>query len=275
MADNGNQTGAQTQDSDEHKKSLKRSWKSSGPVAKLTVVFAGIAALSTTIYAIVAGGQLLVMRGQLHEVIRQYPEIQKSANAAKSAADTADATLKNQQRSFEIDERPYLVGQTPAFSGPPLAANTSIHINFTFKNIGRTPALKEFTYIILSPFRVPKGSLATKRATVRKFLADHMSQIREKESRFRSEISHIPEVRMDVAPGAESFTSNVGDDVILSTDEFTRLRRLYDNDIVLFALGLSTYTDAFGHPYETQYCWFYVGPDTNMWHVYEAYNVIQ
>ncbi len=275
MADNGNQTSTQTEDSDEHKKSLKRSWKSSGPVAKLTVVFAGIAALSTTIYAIVAGGQLSVMRGQLHEIIRQYPEVQKSADAAKSAADTADATLKTQQKFFEIDQRPYLVGQTPAFSGPPLAANTSIHVNFTFKNIGRTPALKEFTYITLAAYRVPKGSPAIQRATVRKFLANRMVQIRERESRFRSEMSHIPEGRMDIAPGAESFTSNLGDDVILSTDEFTRLRRLYDNDVVLFFLGLSTYTDAFGHSYETQYCWFYVGPDPNLWHVYEAYNVIE
>jgi hypothetical protein len=68
MADNGNQTNTQTQDSEEHEKSLKRSWKSSGPVAKLTVVFAGIAALSTSIYAIVACGQLWVMHGQLDEM---------------------------------------------------------------------------------------------------------------------------------------------------------------------------------------------------------------
>jgi hypothetical protein len=67
MADS-NHPDAQTQDSEEHKKSFKRSWKSSGPVAKLTVVFAGIAAMSTTIYAIFAGGQLLVMRGQLDEM---------------------------------------------------------------------------------------------------------------------------------------------------------------------------------------------------------------
>src|SRR5689334_4437622 len=68
MADNSNTTNSQTQDTDEHKKSLKRSWKSSGPVAKLTVVFAGIAALSTTIYALVAGGQLLVMKWQLEQM---------------------------------------------------------------------------------------------------------------------------------------------------------------------------------------------------------------
>src|SRR6266849_3687562 len=106
MADNGNQTNTQAQDSDEHKKSLKRSWKSSGPVAKLTVVFAGIAALSTTIYAIVAGGQLLVMRGQLHEIIRQYPEIQKSAIAAKSAAEIArDAFIVGQRPWVKIKHR--------------------------------------------------------------------------------------------------------------------------------------------------------------------------
>jgi len=68
MADSGNRIEIQSEDSAEHKKSLKRSWRSSGPVAKLTVVFAGIAALSTAIYSIFAGGQLLIMRGQLHEM---------------------------------------------------------------------------------------------------------------------------------------------------------------------------------------------------------------
>src|SRR6266566_9546589 len=101
MADNGNQTSTQTEDSDEHKKSLKRSWKSSGPVAKLTVVFAGIAALSTTIYAIVAGGQLLVMRGQLGEIVRQYPELKKSAEAAKEAADVTEQSFKLTKRHTE------------------------------------------------------------------------------------------------------------------------------------------------------------------------------
>src|SRR6266481_4525832 len=100
MADNGNQTNAQTQDSDEHKKSLKRSWKSSGPVAKLTVVFAGIAALSTNIYAIVTGGQLSVMRGQLHEIISLFSNVQKSAEVYKISAHPAEDTLISRETTL-------------------------------------------------------------------------------------------------------------------------------------------------------------------------------
>jgi hypothetical protein len=46
----------------EHKKSLRRSWKSSGPVAKLTVVFAGIAACATLLYVIIAACTLAVIQ---------------------------------------------------------------------------------------------------------------------------------------------------------------------------------------------------------------------
>ncbi len=52
-------------DEQEQKKSLRRSWKSSGPIAKLGVVFAGIAAVATVIYALITGSQLFVMSRQL------------------------------------------------------------------------------------------------------------------------------------------------------------------------------------------------------------------
>ncbi len=45
-------------------------------------------------------GQLNVMRGQLGEIIRQYPELQKSAQAAKDAADVGRESLESVQRAF-------------------------------------------------------------------------------------------------------------------------------------------------------------------------------
>jgi hypothetical protein len=158
MADNGNQTNTQApQDSDEHKKSLKRSWKSSGPVAKLTVVFAGIAALSTTIYAIVAGGQLLVMRGQLHEIragstdthelaVQAKNQADRTKDLAQSAADQATA-LKNSNALTIASNRPW-VGQTEGFASDVTfmqneAGGVAIEYLWRIRNSGHRPAQVE------------------------------------------------------------------------------------------------------------------------------------
>jgi hypothetical protein len=65
VSNKGNQPRAEINDSEEHKKSLRRSWASSGPVAKLTVIFAGIAALSTGVYTVFAMGQWRIMHDTL------------------------------------------------------------------------------------------------------------------------------------------------------------------------------------------------------------------
>jgi len=58
----------ETLDEQPRKKSFKRSWTSSGPVAKLTVIFAGVAAAATLVYAGIAWYQLHVMGGQLTQM---------------------------------------------------------------------------------------------------------------------------------------------------------------------------------------------------------------
>jgi hypothetical protein len=66
MAKDRAKSNHETDDSgEEHKKSWRRSWRTSGPVAKLTVVFAGLGAASTTIYAIFAIAQWIVMSDTL------------------------------------------------------------------------------------------------------------------------------------------------------------------------------------------------------------------
>jgi hypothetical protein len=84
------------------------------------------------------------MRGQLGEIIRQFPEIQKSASAAKSAADTADATLKSSQKSFEIDERAWVgVAEWHSEVGPiENGVITMKEMKIILRNTGKTPATK-------------------------------------------------------------------------------------------------------------------------------------
>jgi len=50
----------------DQQRSLRRSWKSSGPVAKLTAVFAGVAALATVVYAFASVWQLIELTKSNH-----------------------------------------------------------------------------------------------------------------------------------------------------------------------------------------------------------------
>jgi hypothetical protein len=74
----------------EHKKSLRRSWRTSGPVAKLTVIFSGIAAGATAVYAIAAIFQFIAMSGQLTEIKKGGADTHDLAVAAKKQAEKAD-----------------------------------------------------------------------------------------------------------------------------------------------------------------------------------------
>jgi len=115
MANARGQTKSESNDPNDQPKSLKRSWKSSGPVAKLTVVFAGIAALSTCVYAIFSAGQWGVMSGQLKVMQQeQRPEI------IITKFDIMDYQTGKPSEEFEV--------------GKPL------EVNVRFKNVGRTSA---------------------------------------------------------------------------------------------------------------------------------------
>jgi hypothetical protein len=96
--------------------------------------------------------QLTVMRGQLEQIIKQYPELQRSAEAANSAATTADATLKASQRQFRNEQRPY-IWLTPGIALPnnPMGATglpelargkMTLTINIYGMNGGHSPAIE-------------------------------------------------------------------------------------------------------------------------------------
>lgn len=104
------------------------------------LVVNGILAIVGIVALCIYGGQLKVMRGQLGEIVKQYPELQKSATAAKSAADTADATLKASGQQFKIEERPYIT--IAIFQLTPMPASAgSFHVGLHMINSGKTPAL--------------------------------------------------------------------------------------------------------------------------------------
>jgi hypothetical protein len=87
--------------------------------------------------------QLTTMQGQLDQMNKQYPEIQKSAAAAKSAADTAGQTLTQNIGAFRIDERAWVVVDQVALvkSFPPREGFPGFFSYGLYaKNIGKTLA---------------------------------------------------------------------------------------------------------------------------------------
>ena len=105
--------------------------------------------------------QWKAMKGQLAEMVKQYPELKKSADAAKSAVDTAQHTLI----AMQTGSRPWLtlekvtVGKTLGDEGQQTITKTQDGIvdiwqfSFDLANYGHLPASEvESTAIIMHGF---------------------------------------------------------------------------------------------------------------------------
>jgi len=81
------------------------------------------------------------MRGQLREIIRQFPEIQKSAKAAKDSADLSRRALDDAAKNFRVDERAWLA---PEFTKEPMPKKPlgMAICNLGIVNSGKTQALR-------------------------------------------------------------------------------------------------------------------------------------
>jgi hypothetical protein len=77
-------------------------------------------------------GQLDVMRGQLSEIIKQYPELQKSAGAARDSVTQAEASSRLEQRAW--------VGVV-SIVPPDLRPKSDFFLSLQAVNSGHTPAL--------------------------------------------------------------------------------------------------------------------------------------
>lgn len=115
----------------EQPKSWQRSWRSSGPVAKLTVAFAGFAAGATIIYAFASVWQLI--------------ELKRSIKVSTDAL----VTIKEQ---FRLDQRPYVIVSkiqmvdiaTKKISAP--VKGKPLLVNLYISNVGKSPALNVMTH---------------------------------------------------------------------------------------------------------------------------------
>ncbi len=243
------------------------------------IVLAVIGIVALCIYY----GQLRVMRGQLGEIIRQYPEIKKSADAAKSAADTADATLKSSQKSFIIDQRPYIVvdENSPFFLEHSPAAGQQILANVYLKNIGRTPAVQVVTGMSFFSFHgkvVAKLNAKERNKATEEYIAfieSKFAELRKTDDIIRKRIKEL-ELRniapgQDVAPTKTYFLTSPNS-VIVSKDDFPLLTT---GEVTLYAIGLASYSDAYQVTYKTEFCYSWFGLESKIWHICDSHNRYQ
>lgn len=101
-----------------------------------------IEAVASILLIVITGTYTYYARGQWFEMIRAANASRDSADAAKSAAETAHDSLISSGGQFKIGARPYLVAvsATPDSLGFPVG--TRVKVKLLVHNFGRTPALK-------------------------------------------------------------------------------------------------------------------------------------
>jgi hypothetical protein len=90
------------------------------------------------VVALIYYGQLSVTRGQLGEIIKQYPEIKKAAEAGTTAAEAATNSAKTAREAFIATNRPF-VGVDTTIGNKDIERH-SLSVTVAIKNFGTTPA---------------------------------------------------------------------------------------------------------------------------------------
>jgi hypothetical protein len=179
-----------------------------------------------------------------------------AADAAKRAAEIAGATLRSSQESFEIDQRPYVVAEVPAFfpAGMP-SPEVDIKANVTFKNIGRTPAREIVSRTHLFRYRP---------ATERQDAAFFVSKFDEMKRQIltRKKLLREFSTEQDLAPNGTFYSTNP-DQVVVHASEFPDLVK---SNFQVFYIGTVSYADSSDRIYETDFCYFYFGQNPVQWH---------
>jgi len=215
----------------------------------------------------------LTASSALREAQRPTSDSHIAAQAAKDAADTADATLKDSQKTFETNQRPYIViDGAPRFLSQ-IEPDVPIRANVTIRNIGKTPANSYQWTVELKEFRPePKGSPnGVKKLTT--FFSSMFFEIEKTNKRSEQEIRQLNSEwgGQDLAPNATAFTTN--HDVVLGARDVADLKD-GSAKLALFYVGQVIYSDSFKTAYKTDFCWIYWGTDPTTWHICDTHNTI-
>lgn len=208
---------------------------------------------------------------QWREMRKATDAAKNSADAAKSAAATAKTTLDNSKATFIIEQRPYLVTDTPQFVSPGLVSDNPIKTNITYRNIGKTQAVKILVNLTLVEFHPARKGTHGGVEKFRRFIDSKVADLHRKDVRGREEILRDPDIEQDMAP-QQSLFSTTSDELVLSK---TDLSLVTTGELPLFCVGVISYTDRFNGSYATEFCYYFFGSDPKTWHVCDTKNTIR
>jgi len=190
---------------------------------------------------------------------RQTVAAEESAKAASESVRLGKSSLDTSTKSFQIEQRPYLItAGAPRFVGDARpAADHPIHVNITFLNVGKTPAIRvqAFRHLAILP---GQSNMVAVSAFIERFFAD----ARQTKDDGQGE---------DVAPGGTFFTT--GQDIpILSAEEIAAIEQSRD---AIYFIGGASYEDAFRSRHKTEFCFSFIGTDITVWHICGTHNTVR
>jgi hypothetical protein len=188
----------------------------------------------------------------------------RNLGVSKSAADAAERALSSQQAAFQTDQRPYVVtdGMPQFVTFPNLKTKTQA--NVILKDIGKTPATNAVWFVDLLPYR------ATTRAGFLTIVETSFANLRKRRDDTINQ--HSAEIRRDISPTLSAFSTEESRP-LLATEMADLVKG--DGSFILLSVGVVNYTDGFKGAYETEFCYFFAGPDPKVWHLCDSHNTIK
>jgi hypothetical protein len=249
----------------------RRIWKAEHPGpnwAEITTVCVTVGILIVTgIQAGIYWKQARIMQESISQNERSIKLGMGQLGVAGRNAATAEKTLISSENHFILEERPYLVSETPDFVSLPIIADAGIQANMWIKNLGKTPAIKQITNTHFLRYPV------TNQSDYIIFIESTFADLKRRNERGRKEVAALSKLSAgkDVAPGDHFFNTSQ-EQVSLSS---TQIGLVKIDKIELFYVGVTSYLDVFGNMYETQFCYIFTGPNPKVWHICDSHNIIR
>ena len=209
------QEDARQRDSDYRNKQIELD----GKMVTLTRLLVLCAILSSGVggtQACIYWRQARLMEASLNQNERTWILGMGQLGIANRNAKTSEKTLTNSQKTFEMDERPYLVmdSRNPIFALNGFVPNQKLSVNVNFKNIGKEPAIRQIMEMNLVNYQGPDAKLTPTqyRDRIRSFTDNWFDKMRRKAKKGSDEmVEYVSGHGEDVAPGDSWFASTNDD----------------------------------------------------------------
>ena len=178
------------------------------------------------------------------------------AGATVVTAYVAVSTLKMTERSFQIDQQPYVVRAETVLLPTDAAAAS---VTMMFKNMGKSPArnVRIFSSTAVRRRPVSGEDIEQMARTVNNIVATKSRPALQRERSLAPTDGFL--FTLDLSSGVPP----------------TDVLKVQSGEIMLFAMGDVTYDDMFGKQHVTEFCTYHLSPDPKMWNLCTIHNDIR